>query len=244
MKMKELESRTGVGREAIRFYIREGLLPEPEKPKRNVAIYSDAHVNRIRLIRKLQDERFLPLSEIRTLVDALNGDEGTPLNFQGLEFQLAARLGANSLAPRSVRDLIDQSSLEKDDLDILCSNELVQIYETKNGPTLSGQDAKIALLWADLQDAGFDAEFGYGPEVLNRYKSAAEDIADEEVEQFFDRLLGTRTTGDAAQLAEAGLEIVEQIFSIFHTKAVLERVARRNAVSQSAAGGSNTNGSG
>ena len=34
MKMKELEARTGVGREAIRFYIREGLLPEPERPKR------------------------------------------------------------------------------------------------------------------------------------------------------------------------------------------------------------------
>ena len=34
MKMKELETRTGVGREAIRFYIREGLLPDPEKPQR------------------------------------------------------------------------------------------------------------------------------------------------------------------------------------------------------------------
>ena len=37
LKMKDLERTTGVGREAIRFYIREGLLPEPERPSRNVA---------------------------------------------------------------------------------------------------------------------------------------------------------------------------------------------------------------
>ena len=42
MKMKELERETGVGRETIRFYIREGLLPEPERPKRNVAAYGIA----------------------------------------------------------------------------------------------------------------------------------------------------------------------------------------------------------
>ena len=33
MKMKELEDRSGIGRETIRYYIREGLLPEPERPK-------------------------------------------------------------------------------------------------------------------------------------------------------------------------------------------------------------------
>ena len=45
MRMRDLERATGVGRETIRFYIREGLLPEPERPGRNVAWY-DASLRR------------------------------------------------------------------------------------------------------------------------------------------------------------------------------------------------------
>ena len=75
LKMKDLEAETGVSREAIHFYLREGLLPAPEKPKRNVAYYSDEHVVRIRAIKRLQqdqkdqyvdlDSRMLALSENR-----------------------------------------------------------------------------------------------------------------------------------------------------------------------------------
>ena len=36
LKMKDLEEVTGVGRETIRFYIRQGLLPEPDRPKKMV----------------------------------------------------------------------------------------------------------------------------------------------------------------------------------------------------------------
>ena len=37
MKMRELEQRTGVHRETIRVYLREGLIPEPERPRKTVA---------------------------------------------------------------------------------------------------------------------------------------------------------------------------------------------------------------
>src|SRR5512134_917083 len=68
LKMKDLEQATGVGRESIRFYIREGLLPEPERPGRNVAWYDESFVERISLIKRLQQERFLPLSVIKGIV--------------------------------------------------------------------------------------------------------------------------------------------------------------------------------
>jgi len=32
MRMRELEVKTGVSRETIRYYIREGIVPEPERP--------------------------------------------------------------------------------------------------------------------------------------------------------------------------------------------------------------------
>ena len=57
-------------REAIRFYIREGLLPDPERPARNVAYYDPSCVERILLIKELQQKRYLPLSVIKAIVAA------------------------------------------------------------------------------------------------------------------------------------------------------------------------------
>ncbi len=229
MKMKELEERTGLGREAIRYYIREGLLPEPEKPRRNVAIYSEDHVGRIQLIKKLKDERFLPLGVIRDLLEnPAPGEIGTP-NLVGLEFLLAARLGANASAVCSVKELIETTSLDASDIEALTEDGLITIRNEPMGPTLSGQDARIARLWAEVKDAGFDRGIGYSAHEMKRYKDAAEMLADQEVEHFYDRIPGTRSTDEAAALAEEGLALVEQMFSILHTKAILRRVARRNA---------------
>ena len=236
MKMKELEKRTGLGREAIRYYIREGLLPEPEKPHRNVAIYSEDHVGRIQLIKKLKDERFLPLGVIRDLLDnPAPGEVGTP-NLVGLEFLLAARLGANSGETCPVTDLIDKTSLDGSDIDALAEDGLVTIRNEPEGPALSGQDARIAALWAEIKDAGFDRGVGYSAHEMKRYKDAADMLADQEVDHFYDRIPGTRSTDDAAALAQQGIALVEQMFSILHTKAVLRRVAGRNAEDTERAG--------
>src|SRR5262249_42625261 len=69
LKMKDLERATGVGRETIRFYIREGLLPEPERPGRNVAWYDESFVERIAVVKELQRKRYLPLHAIKALID-------------------------------------------------------------------------------------------------------------------------------------------------------------------------------
>lgn len=61
-RMREL---SGLPRQAIHFYIQQGLLPEGEKTGRNMAYYSAQHVERLKIIRKLQQERFLPLKAIR-----------------------------------------------------------------------------------------------------------------------------------------------------------------------------------
>ena len=45
--MRDLERASGVGRETIRYYIGLGLLPEPARPKPNVADYGEEHVSRL-----------------------------------------------------------------------------------------------------------------------------------------------------------------------------------------------------
>ena len=73
LRMKDLCEATGLPRQAIHFYIQQGLLPAGRKTGRNMAWYTEEHVERLRLIKKLQHEQFLPLKAIKALFD---GEEG------------------------------------------------------------------------------------------------------------------------------------------------------------------------
>ena len=53
----------------IKHYLREGLLPEPVKTSRNMAYYPPEFVERIKLIKQLQEERFMPLKVIKAMLD-------------------------------------------------------------------------------------------------------------------------------------------------------------------------------
>ncbi len=54
MRMRELEEKSGMSRTAIHHYLREGLLPPPDKTAANAALYSETHVERLRQIRELR----------------------------------------------------------------------------------------------------------------------------------------------------------------------------------------------
>lgn len=61
--LQELTEAANVSVRTVRYYIAEGLLPPPVSAGAR-SFYSDAHLNRLRLIGLLK-ERFLPLKEIR-----------------------------------------------------------------------------------------------------------------------------------------------------------------------------------
>src|SRR5687767_14446636 len=76
IKMSELSKRSGVPGPTIKHYIREGLLPGPEvRTSRNMAYYDARLANRIRVIKDLQAERFLPLRVIGELLEAAPSDK-------------------------------------------------------------------------------------------------------------------------------------------------------------------------
>src|SRR5262245_5518925 len=70
MRMAELAAKSGVARETIHFYLREGLLPRPQKGGRTVAYYGEEHLSRLLLIRRLREEKYLPIAVIRRVLEA------------------------------------------------------------------------------------------------------------------------------------------------------------------------------
>jgi DNA-binding transcriptional MerR regulator len=67
--ISELADLTGVSTRTIRYYIEEGLLPQPEI-RGKYAVFNDDYLIRLKLIKYLKDA-YLPLKEIRKRLDTL-----------------------------------------------------------------------------------------------------------------------------------------------------------------------------
>ena len=103
LRMKELAEASGVPAPTIKHYLREGLLPEPVKTSRNMAYYPPEFVERIRLIKRLQEERFMPLKAIKSVLDEdpERARALVELEDRILERALARRAARGPAPPRS-----------------------------------------------------------------------------------------------------------------------------------------------
>ncbi|MGE5422014.1 MAG: MerR family transcriptional regulator [Ignavibacteriales bacterium] len=69
-KMSDLVRLSGVSKQTIHFYLREGLLLPPVRTSKNMAYYDESTVDDIRFIKELQDTRYLPLAVIKEVLKA------------------------------------------------------------------------------------------------------------------------------------------------------------------------------
>src|SRR5438552_17614413 len=67
MRIDDLSQRASVPTRTIRYYTQQALLPSP-KLRGRVGYYDENHLERLRLIKELQEKRYLPLAVIRSIV--------------------------------------------------------------------------------------------------------------------------------------------------------------------------------
>lgn len=79
LRMADLVEATGAPKSTILYYVSEGLLPPPDRPKPNVAFYDPICIDLIRYIRGAQRLHRYPLSLIRTnikhILKGASGDQ-------------------------------------------------------------------------------------------------------------------------------------------------------------------------
>jgi len=73
-KMRELEKLTELSRATINFYIREGILPFPEKSAKNMAYYDDNFIEKLLKVKELKKSGY-SLSQIKQLMNSKQGSE-------------------------------------------------------------------------------------------------------------------------------------------------------------------------
>ena len=69
LKMKELMALSDESKSTILYYIKEGLLPEPQKPKPNVHLYDESCVQILKFIKYLQHNFSYSILEIKSIFD-------------------------------------------------------------------------------------------------------------------------------------------------------------------------------
>jgi len=69
MKMNKLVELSGVPKATILYYIKEGLLPEPQKPKPNLHLYSEETLDILEFIKYLQKNFECSISEIKEVLN-------------------------------------------------------------------------------------------------------------------------------------------------------------------------------
>ena len=70
MKIGELVERTNVSRQVIHNYIKLGYLHEPAITGAAAAEYDENHISRLKLIKELRENHFLPLAAIKDIIEA------------------------------------------------------------------------------------------------------------------------------------------------------------------------------
>jgi len=214
-RIKAVAALTGVSRETIRYYINEGLLPPPVKSARNMGWHTDRHVELLRLIQKLQAERFLPLKAIKAVFEGADeADFSVP---QQRAFDEMRRHIATEH-----RDLPLAGSF-----DALASRMGLSAWETgelkrcgigTNGEaTLS--DLEISRQWIAIRDAGFNLERGFSPADLMYFQDVVE-IAFRTELSLFRRRVGEIDERDSAKVIDVVIPALNRIFEVLHQRRV------------------------
>jgi len=197
--MRELAEASGVPAPTIKHYLREGLLPEPVKTSRNMAYYPPEFVDRIKLIKQLQEERYLPLKAIKEVLDS----------------QERSRTSAAEVRKRY--------GVPKEVLDRLAELEVL----TPNSRGYSPSDVAIVEAISRFRAGRYDEQIGFTVYDTLRYKVALEELARQEVDVVMERLAGEVPPERVVEMLEAGAQPLKDLIAALHTKLMVAELERR-----------------
>jgi DNA-binding transcriptional MerR regulator len=222
LRMGELAEASGVPAPTIKHYLREGLLPEPVKTSRNMAYYPPEFVDRIKLIKRLQEERFMPLKAIKAVLD--EGPERASAMLE-LEDRILDRALAGERARTSAGEVRERYGVPGEVLDRLAELEVL----TPNSRGYSPSDVTIIEAISRFRAGGYDEQIGFTVYDTLRYKTAIEDLVREEVEMVMTRLAGEVSPERVVEMLEAGAQPLQDLIAALHTKLMVAELERQRA---------------
>ena len=224
LKMSELAERSGVSAGTIKHYLREGLLDdggEVVRTSRNMAWYPPAFVERIRLIKRLQEERYMPL---RVIKDVMDSDPARAAALLELEDRIRERAVAAAENGRVDPDeAVRRYEVPRNVLDRL--GHLGVLTPATEG--YDADDLRIIAAIARFRAGGYDERLGFTVFDTLRYREALGPLVQEEVRTLLDRLAGEVEVDRAVEIIAAGAEPLRDLIGAMHSKLLLAELRRQ-----------------
>lgn len=226
LRMGELAEASGVPSATIKHYLREGLLPKPVKTSRNMAWYSPDYVDRIKLIKRLQEERYMPLKVIKRILESAPDQVEARLE---LEDTLLARtqqlIGGSGITRKQA---VKKLGLPEDVLDGFERIGALDPVETKSGKRYDRPDAEFLAAIARFRESGYGEALGFTIYDALIYMRHLEALARDEVAVIAEKLPGKVSAEEAADLIERGHEPMRDLLSAMHVKLLVAELKRRH----------------
>jgi DNA-binding transcriptional MerR regulator len=198
MRISELSRRSDVAVPTIKFYLREGLLPDGVLTSATQAQYDEAHVARLRLIRALVGPGGLSLAAVRQVIAAIEDPPAATHDLLGAA--LAAVAGQQPVRDHTqVHALLERWGWHADLEDCTRHDDL-------------------AAALAGLDDAGFEPP----PGVLDAYAEHVTAIARREIEA-----VPTDSVATTVRYVVLGTVLLEPVMLALRRLAHQELSARR-----------------
>jgi DNA-binding transcriptional MerR regulator len=225
LKISELAERSGVPVATVRHYLREGLLPEPVKTSRNMAYYPPEFVERIKVIKQLQEERFMPLRVIRGLLESGDAEPERLRAMIDLEDRILDRALAGERERIEANEVRSRYDVPQEVLDRLA--ELGVLTPDEQG--YSPSDVRVVEAIGRFRAGGYDERIGFTVYDTLRYIRALEPLVAEEVDVLTKRLAGDVDPDRALEIIEAGIGPLNDLMAALHTKLLVARLRHDQA---------------
>lgn len=214
VRIGELAKRSGVPIPTIKFYLREGLIAPARKSGRTMSWYDPALIGKLRAIKELQREQFLPLDVIRETIER---DAEAPDELAAAE--AIARVLARHGGKRSrSRDEVLARGNPARELDLLAAAGLA--VPTGPDQRYRGDDLALLATLGGARRAGITPEM-LPFEILGPYLEALRTLVAVELRMFREGVIKRAKPGDVQRLTVAATKLSERLVVLIRRKLLL-----------------------
>lgn len=191
IRIRDLEQQSGVSRQTIHYYLREGLLQPPMDKNKNSAWYDDRHIARLQLIRDLRENKFLPIKAIRAIIeddsadgDFSHGQRETIETFRDtLRLRDAQRSYNYDLSLLAVEIRFTSAEIKQ-----LKKMAWIQPHIEGDREMVDERQAQLLRAWAAVRDAGLTPRRGFAPRDFVIFDELLGELAQHQAQRIKTRL--------------------------------------------------------
>lgn len=195
LKMKHLTEATGESKSTILYYVKEGLLPEPTKPKPNLHLYDESCIEIIKFIKYLQNQFSYSIAQIQGVFKEKKFTFSDDFSMMLRSLELMA--GSPNAVWYKDEDFLELAELTQKELDGYLSKgwlfkqekgfsskelELVKLFKRAKALNL---DEKLFDTYVESAIKMAEIEYALGSEMLESDKT----LNNEHYELLFDAIL-------------------------------------------------------